>query len=374
MPIVLPAIEEDLAELTGLDRYETITWSLTKNAAGENGLIVTARPKAYAPPFMMLGLNLENTTSSSFRISLTARYLAFGVLTSGSEVRLDGTLGSDPALVGEFYQPIASSAFFIAPFAGITTATFNVVDDDNLVAQYDQVFTRAGARVGVNLGALSDLRVGAYIGRLDADVAVGDPGLPSVSGKEQAGDLVWRYDGQDSPVVPSGGTLATVGLLHAFDAPDVTIGDEVVTSSITQLSGTANRFWSVGERNRVFLSGGLGTSFDSEPLPPSKFGLGSFARLGAYHQGELIGNHYYAATGGLLHRLGRLPDFVGGPVFAGAWLENGDAFDEWDLATWRTNVSAGLILDTLLGPMVLAGSYGFDGRWRTYVGVGRIFR
>ncbi len=88
----------------------------------------------------------------------------------------------------------------------------------------------------------------------------------------------------------------------------------------------------------------------------------------------MIGNHYYAATGGLLHRLGRLPDFVGGPVFAGAWLENGDAFDEWDLAKWRTNVSAGLILDTLLGPMVVAGSYGFDGRWRTYVGVGRIFR
>ncbi len=27
VPIVLPAIEEDLAELTGLDRYETITWS-----------------------------------------------------------------------------------------------------------------------------------------------------------------------------------------------------------------------------------------------------------------------------------------------------------------------------------------------------------
>ena len=124
----------------------------------------------------------------------------------------------------------------------------------------------------------------------------------------------------------------------------------------------------------MFLSGGLGTSFDSEPLPPSKFALGSFARLGAYSQGELIGNHYYAATGGLLHRLGRLPDFVGGPVFAGAWLENGDAFDEWDLAKWRTNVSAGLIIDTLLGPMVVAGSYGFDGRWRTYVGVGRIFR
>ena len=56
---------------------------MTKNDAGESGLLVTARTKPYAPPFMMLGLNLENTTSSDFRITATARYLAFGVLTLG---------------------------------------------------------------------------------------------------------------------------------------------------------------------------------------------------------------------------------------------------------------------------------------------------
>jgi len=30
-------------------------------------------------------------------------------------------------------------------------------------------------------------------------------------------------------------------------------------------------------------------------------------------------------------------------------------------------------MDTIIGPVVLAGSAGFDGRWRTYFGVGRIF-
>ena len=46
------------------------------NAAGESGLLVEARPKPYGPPFLMLGLNLENTTSEDFRITLTGRYLA----------------------------------------------------------------------------------------------------------------------------------------------------------------------------------------------------------------------------------------------------------------------------------------------------------
>ena len=61
-------------------------------------------------------------------------------------------------------------------------------------------------------------------------------------------------------------------------------------------------------------------------------------------------------------------------MFAGAWLENGDAFDEWRDATWRTNGGVGVVLDTLIGPVMLAGSWSFDGRWRTYIGVGRTFR
>jgi NTE family protein len=75
-----------------------------------------------------------------------------------------------------------------------------------------------------------------------------------------------------------------------------------------------------------------------------------------------------------LRQVGRLPDFLGGPVFAGGWLDNGDAFNDFSQATWRTNGSVGIVMDTLVGPVILAGSWGFDGRWRSYIGVGRIFR
>ena len=78
-------------------------------------------------------------------------------------------------------------------------------------------------------------------------------------------------------------------------------------------------------------------------------------------------------TGGYLRQIGRLPDFMGGSIFVGGWLENGDAFDDWNTAKFRTNASGGIIMDTLIGPVILAGSAGFDGRWRTYIGVGRIF-
>ena len=31
-------------------------------------------------------------------------------------------------------------------------------------------------------------------------------------------------------------------------------------------------------------------------------------------------------------------------------------------------------MDTLIGPVVVAGSWGFDSRWRTSLAVGRTFR
>jgi hypothetical protein len=61
-------------------------------------------------------------------------------------------------------------------------------------------------------------------------------------------------------------------------------------------------------------------------------------------------------------------------VYAGAWLENGDVFDSWQLAAWRSHGGAGFVMDTLVGPVVVAGSWSFDGRWRTYLAVGRTFR
>jgi NTE family protein len=366
--------EADIAVLSGLDRYETVTWRFVRNAVGENGVLVQARPKPYGPPFMMLGLNLENTTSEDFRVTFTGRYLAFDVLGSGSELRIDGTLGSDPGLAFAYYRPFGGTPLFVEPFAGIVHRAFNVIQDDAVVASYGQRLTRGGIDIGVNLGRVSDLRLGAYVGRLKAGVDVGDPGLPELKGKEIVTQLNWRFDSQDSPVVPTRGTHAFTNLQYVFDGPDITPPLPSGRSSVEllQLSGEASRFWPAGERGRFFAVGGAGTSFGKEPLPTDQFTLGRPFHLGAHDNGEFRGDHYYVLTGGYLHQLGRLPDFMGGPIFAGGWLENGDAFNSGE-ASFRTNASVGVILDTLVGPVILAGSAGFDGSWRTYVGVGRIF-
>ena len=370
------ALEADLSLLTGLDRYETITWRMVKNDSGQSGLMISARPKTYAPPFLMLGLNLENTTSSDFQITATARYLAYGLVGSGSELRVDGTLGSNPAAGVELYEPIRGSRFFGTAAGAATTENATILMDDQIVARYGINRTRATFAGGINLSRVSDVRIGGFIGHVNADVEIGDPRLPELRGAESGLTAEVRLDGQDSPVVPSKGILASARLTQRLNGPDGVLDDQTIplNAHMTQLAGTINRFWKVGELNRVFAYGGLGTTFDKTALPTDMFTLGSPLALGAYRSGELRGSHYYLATAGYLRQVSRLPDFLGGPIFAGAWLENGDAFEDWDNATWRTNASAGVIMDTLIGPVMIAGSAGFDGRWRTYIGIGRIFR
>ncbi len=371
----MDGIEADLTALSGLDRYESLTWRIVGNAGGESGLLVEAHAKPNSPPILMLGFNLENTTSQDFRVTFTTRYLGYDLVGSGSELRVDATVGSDPSVGAELYRPIGTTPLFVAPFAGVATRTADFIADDAIVARYGQTSSRAGADLGVNLGPMSDLRGGAYIGRLDSRAEIGDPGLPRLEGKETAATVKWRYNSQDSAVVPSRGIAAYTNLQHIFDSPPATppLPSQRSSAGLTQLSGEMTAFRSLGDRQRLFVLGGGGTSFTDKPLPIDQFTLGSPFHLGAYSNGEIRGDSYYVLTGGYLRQFARLPDFMGGAIHAGGWIENADAFDDWNSAGFRTNASVGLIMDTIVGPVVLAGSAGFDGRWRTYFGVGRIF-
>ena len=69
-----------------------------------------------------------------------------------------------------------------------------------------------------------------------------------------------------------------------------------------------------------------------------------------------------------------MPNFLGGPVFAGVWLENGTIFDRRSEIDWNTHAGVGVVMDTLVGPFLLGSGIGLDGGWRTFVGIGRIFR
>ena len=116
------------------------------------------------------------------------------------------------------------------------------------------------------------------------------------------------------------------------------------------------------------MSGGIGTSFDGEPFPTEQFALGGPMRMSAFSVGEQRGDHFVQGSFGYFHQLMRLPDFLGGPVFAGGWFEVGSAFNHAEDAEVGFHTSGAVILDTLIGPMFAGLSFGADGNRATTSG------
>ena len=375
-PLDLHALGLSLAQLGGLDRYETLSWSLV-NRNGEYGLRVTARPKSYGPPFIFLGLSLENTTGNEFRFGLAGRYLAYDVLGSGTELRLDAAVGSDPSVGVAWYRPVWTNGF-IEPAAGVSSETLSVIRDERTVASYGRTRTRAGLDGGVNIGRVDEVRAGFRYGWTTATIQIGDPGLPEVKGEDSSLHLTWTHDGQDDAVVPTRGVHSATMLENYLSAPDLVTNPASgrKTEGVTQLSGGGSWLVSLNRdaTQRVFVIGGAGTSFNGRPLPTEQFPLGGPFRMSAFSVGERRGDHYAYGGGGYLHQLMRLPDFLGGPVFAGGWVETGAAFNSDTRADIDVHASGGIIADTLIGPVFAGLSYGADGSSRYYIGIGRIFR
>lgn len=370
--IDIAALDRDLAALSGLDRYQTVTWQIVEEQ-GRSGLLIRAQEKRYAPPYLMLGLNIENTSSEDFRVRLAARYLTFDVLGSGSELRVDGVIGADPSVGAAIYKPLARSPLFARGLGTARKFTFDVVKDGATVAQYRERRYSLDGYLGVNLSRESEVSGGFAFAHLDDAVVAGDPGLPQLSGKEVTGRLLWVLDQQDSPVVPSHGTRAIAELIHLFDSPEVQ-GVTRANRGITQFEFGTSSFWSAGRRNRLFVVTAGGTSFDDQPLPTRQFTPGRLYVLDAFAVGERRGDHFGVITAGAARQIARLPDFLGGAVFASMWLENGTVFNSHEDIDLNSQIGAAIILDTLIGPVIAGASAGLDGGWRTHIGIGRIFR
>jgi len=371
-PVNIPRLEYDLAAMSGLDRYQSVTWQLM-DEGGRTGLLVRASPKMYAPPFLMLGLNIENTTSEDFRVRLAARYLTFDKLGSGSELRIDGALGADPNVAAALYNPIGGSRLFVRSLAGARMQTFGVVNEGSIIAEYREQRVGVEGQFGVNLARTSEVAFDLNATHLNDHVRAGDPGLPELAGNEVTAQLHWVLDTQDNPVVPSKGVRALARLTHTLDAPEIP-NFLRTNKDLTQFEVYTSTFHSLSSRNRIFAVFAGGTSFDGRPLPTKQFTLGYPYLLDAYGVGERRGDHYAVLTLGGARRVTRLPDFLGGPVFASLWFQNGSAFNSDRNADINSQLGVGIVADTLVGPVLIGASFGFDGAFRLLFGVGRIFR
>ncbi|MGA2099416.1 MAG: patatin-like phospholipase family protein, partial [Candidatus Acidiferrum sp.] len=364
-PLDLSKLEKQLTEIAGQGEFDRLGYEgFTQD--GVTALRVTAHEKTYGPPFVDLAVNVDGSGVAAFDFSAGARVTFMDVEHHGGEWRNDLMLGSSNLAATEFYQPLGDSHIFVAPYAFASKLPRNAFAGETRVAVFGDERAGGGLDFGYDTGQRSELRFGYQI--FDGKLAplIGSAGLPAVSGS--TGEFRTRYvwDGQDSPEVPSRGTRIVASLSRVLQSPGL-------IHPIGQLDVQTSTFIPTGPKTSLFFVASGGTTFHGTAGPFQQFALGGAFRLGAYLPDEFVGNHYAYSSLGFRRDLYHLPQLVGGKIYWGGWYEAGSAFNDPGTVVVRGTFNIGVIAETIVGPIALAGSVSPTGQSRVNFSIGRLF-
>jgi NTE family protein len=365
----LPVLETQLTRIAGAGQFDYLGYEgFVQN--GVPALRVTAHEKSYGPPFVDLAVNVEGSGVAAFDFSAGTRITFMDVAHHGGEWRSDLLFGSNNLGASEFYQPLWQSRFFVAPFVFASKYARNSFTGLTRVAVFGDERAGGGFDIGYDSGRRSEFRLGyeAFDGKLAP--LIGATGLPTVHGS--TGEFRARYvwDGQDSPSVPSRGIRAVVTLSRVLQSPGL-------PHPIGQLDVQTSNFVPITSKTSMFFSASGGTTFRGDAGPFQVFTLGGPFRLGAYLPDEFMGNHYAYTSVGFRRELYGLPQLVGKKIYWGGWYEAGTAFGTQAAdpgpVVIRGTFNLGVIADTIVGPIAIAGSVSPTGQSRVNFTMGRLF-
>ncbi len=351
-PLDLTKVDTQLTSLAGVGQFDRLGYEgFTQN--GVPALRVTTHEKSYGPPFVDLAVNVDGSGVAAFDFSAGARVTFMDVAHRGGEWRNDLLFGSSNLAASEFYQPLGESPFFVAPYIFASKFARNSFTGLTRVAVFGDERAGGGFDIGYNSGRRSEFRVGYELFEGKLSPLIGAAGLPIVNGSTGEFRARFVWDGQDSPAVPSRGSRIVATLSRVLQSPGQ-------AHPIGQLDLQTTIFVPVGTKTSIFFDVSGGTTFRGSAGPFQVFALGGPFRLGAYLPQEFLGNHYAYSSLGFRREFYRLPQLMGGRVYWGGWYEAGTAFgtaalDPGPIAV-RGTFNLGIIADTIVGPVGLAGS------------------
>ena len=364
-PLDLAALDIRLDRVAGEGQFDRLGYEgFVQN--GVPGLRIVAHEKTYGPPFVNLAVDVHGSGVAAFDFSAGVRITFMDVKNHGGEWRNDLLLGSRNLAATEYYQPIATTHFFVAPYAFASKVARNAFNGLTRVAVFGDQRAGGGVDLGYNFNRLSELRVGYEIFGGKLAPLIGSAGLPSVSGSTGEFRARYVYDGEDSPAVPSRGTRIVANLSRVLQSPGL-------AHPMSQLEIETSTFVPTTRKTSLFFTASGGTSFRNNAGPFQVFALGGPFRLGAYLPQEFLGNHYGYASVGFRRELYRLPQLAGKKVYWGGWYEAGSAFNHPSPVVVRGTFNVGVIAETIVGPVALAGSVSPTGQSRVNFSIGRLF-
>jgi NTE family protein len=194
--------------------------------------------------------------------------------------------------------------------------------------------------------------------------------LPTFSGGYANAKVQYKLDRLDDAVIPRKGQAAQVDFLWANANP-------ITPNQYPALEISSLNFSRLSEPSSVFLNGFGGTTFNYETGLP-QFSLGGSRRLVAYGTNELLMDEYFLFQVGYLRQLAKLPPLLGSGIYALGMYEAAQVYGPPSsminkASGFPTDVAAGLVVNTIFGPVEVAYAYGDTGHHKVFFRIGRLF-
>jgi NTE family protein len=365
-PLNTEKLDGSLTRLTGAGKYGAVGYRMTE-LDGKQGLLILVQEKTYAPPTIQPGFEMDGSESGDEKFTLGTRLTHLDVAGFRSEWRTDLSFGSTYGISSELYRPLsATTKWFFAPRADASDTAFHIYVKNDPVSDYRIYRANLGGDLGYGFSRFSEVRVGYEVGYLSTRLRLGTPEFLTSKGRVGAARLHYLMDRTDDSVIPRRGVRvestfrwynASPGAAESFPAMDLHV----------------NYFQPISRAGSLFVAGEGGTTFGRTNTGIPQFFLGGPEKLGAYGQNELNGDQYYLFRAGYLRDLLTLPPFVGKKIYAIGAYEFGKMYRMPNESKFPTDGVAGIVAETVLGPVFVGGSVGDSGHHKWFFQLGRVF-
>jgi NTE family protein len=365
-PVDIPGLQSKLTQLNGLGWFETLSYSLVTQDKTQ-GLLISAQPKDYAPPWLKPGFVIDGSDPDNVQFTLGARITLADLGGVRSELRTDLSIGATYSASSEYYHPFTNtSRWFIAPGIHASRSSLNLYLQNTLLAEYKITQFDGTFDLGYAIDRFSEFRLGYDAGYLKASRRIGGPILPAVSGRTGVTRARYVMDRLDNPIIPRRG----IALFLNGGWNDAYPG---ASRGYPSAQATLQAFRKVTNPASIYLIAEGGTVFGHHQTGLPLFSLGGPGRMAAYGVNQFLTNQYFYLRGGYLHRIAALPSFLGSGIYADVHFETGQTYGLSNSHGLLYDGTAGLVMQTVLGPVLIGGSVGESGNGRWFFQLGRVF-
>jgi len=365
-PVDTASLDSQLTKLVGNGRFSRAGYRMVEKD-NQQVLLIRTDEKEYGPPIVRPLIVIDGSQYTNVQLILGARITYFDLGSPGSEWRNDISIGSQYGVQSEFYRPFGESLhWFVSPRAFATNSSAYYYKGNTLLAEYRNRLDGGAFDAGYTFNQTSELRVGYEIAEQRFSPSQGAATFGTLQGRVGISSLRYNFVNQDNATVPRSGADLHFRTQWDDASPGAPSGFPLSEIQMTL-------FKRVSKPSSVFFGANGGTTFTYHQTGVPPFSLGGNQNLVAYGANEFLTNQYFLFKAGYIRQLLALPPILGGNLYFVGAFEAAKVYDVADVSSVPGDGYAGVIVNTIFGPVLVGGAYGATGHHKVFFRLGRVF-